>query len=71
MAKTKNKLLLVKTLSERMNKDGEHYTDYYLVSKQSDSVKLTRVNCWFYIDLKRFDALAIEVKSLDEAKALV
>lgn len=71
MAKTKSKLLLVKTLSERLDKNGKQYTDYYLVSKQSDSVKLTRVSCWFYIDLKRFDAMAIEVKSLNEAKALV
>lgn len=71
MPKNKNKLVLVKTLSERLDKNGKQYTDYYLVSKQSESVKLTRVSCWFHIDLKRFDALATEVRNLDEAKALV
>lgn len=66
MKKNTNTLLLFKTLSERLDKNGKNYVDYYLGSKQDEVVKLTRVSCVFFIDKSRFDKLAINVESLDE-----
>lgn len=66
MKKNTNTLLLFKTMSERLDKNGKNYVDYYLASKQDEVVKLTRVYCTFFIDKSRFDKLAINVESLDE-----
>lgn len=66
MPKKTNTLLLFKTLSERLDKNGKRYVDYYLASKQDEVVKLIRVYCVFLIDKSRFNKLAINVESLDE-----
>lgn len=67
MKKNVNSILLFKTLSERLDKNGKQYVDYYLASMNDGVVKLTRVSCVFMIDKSRFDKLAISVQSLDEA----
>ena len=65
MKKT-NLVILFKVLSQRLNKDGQPYVDYYLVSKPSEVVRQVRVQKVFRCDGQWFDDMAVKVDSVAE-----
>lgn len=65
MKKTE-RVVLFKTLSERLDKNGNPYVDYYLVSKVGDVLRQVRVQKVFRCDTSWLDKMAVSVPSTEE-----